>query len=271
MLNNEDYSKSEIDEKIWNLAVATNAMVKGLLGAMGLGGAINKKVIPIKRKIFAERGYENLKVQIINALKKKKLVDGDIIVISEKIFAVSQNRLIPYSIIIKNDPKKMNSHEREKMARTLQSDYGFPITSVDLIMSDTYMASDGVLKATLGVYNPNKIAYELAKLIKEKFNKNVDVIISDTDTGADVCQTLIGCISIGATPLGATKGLCIYQCMRATLSSEFIRGSDKGIPIVICRPTKRQTYRENIGEYRGYDGRIDYLKEEGIAFENSCK
>ncbi len=267
----EYYSKEEVDKMIWNLAVATNATIKGLLGYTGAGGSYNKKVIGVPATLKPEKGYENLKEQLISVLKKQDLQDGDVLIFSEKIFAVSQNRLIPFSMILENDPKKMDINRRKDMAKEIEKLINQPVNNIDLILADTYNAEDGTTKATVGVYNPNRVAFEIAQLIKKEINKSVDVIISDTDTGADVCQTLIGCISIGATPLGATKGLCIYECMRTTVSAEFVRGSDRGIPIVICKPIKRHTGRKYIGEYRGYDGRIDYLKEEGIAFENSCK
>jgi len=252
---------------IWNVAIASHAAVKGLLGHMGAGGAVTKEVVGVKTALKPEEGYSSLKKQIIRVLKDYNLNDGDVIVTSEKIFAVSQKRLIPLSIILKDDPKKISLREREKLVKKLQPMITSPLTAMDLIMADTYINSKSEEKATLGAYNPNKIAYELAKEIKSAYGKNVDVIISDTDTGIDVTTPLIGCITIGATPLGATKGLCLYECMRAALAAEFTRGSGRGIPIVICRPNKRSRCRDNIGKFRGYNGRLDYKKEGAMSFD----
>ena len=51
-----------------------------------------------------------------------------------------------------------------------------------------------------------------------------DVVVSDTDTGTEVRETLIGCITVGATPLGATAGLVLYECMRVAAATELCRG-----------------------------------------------
>jgi len=268
-MNGEFYTKKEVDEKLWGLAIATNAMVKGFLGYMGIGGSINKEVFGVEKQLDPERGYDDLKKQVINALNEKELLKGDVIVVSEKLFAVAQKRTIPFSVILNNDPKKMNDIQREQMAKEMEDLTKLPVNAIDLICSDTYIANNGDEMATLGVFNPNQVAFELAVGIKDKYSVNVDVVVSDTDTGIDVCQMLIGCITIGATPLGATKGLKIYECMRAALAAEFVRGSSNGIPIVVCRPIKRHMYREGVGEFRGYDGRLNAETENGIAFEKT--
>jgi F420-0:gamma-glutamyl ligase len=269
-MNKESYTKEEVDEKLWSLAIATNAAFKGLLGHLGVGGSITKEIIGVEKLLYPERGYTMLQTEMTEALQEKGLVQGDIVVISEKLFAISQERIVPFSMILERDPKKINLEERKKMANEIQEMIGVPVNEVDLICSDTYTTTTGKVMATLGVYNPNLVAYEMAVLIKKACGVNIDVIISDTDTGVDVCRTLIGCFSIGATPLGATRGLRIYECMRAALAAEFVRGSNKGIPIVICRPIKRHEYRAGMGEFRGYDGRLNLESEDGIAFEKNA-
>ena len=161
MEDKEYYSKKEVDQKIWNLTLATNAMVKGLLGYMGAGGSYNKKVIGIPTELNPELGYEDLKLQIANVIKQQDIENGDVIVVSEKIFAVSQGRLISYSIMIENDPKKMNIDKRKELAKEIERLINQPVNDIDLILADTYVANNGEMKATVGVYNPNQVAYEI--------------------------------------------------------------------------------------------------------------
>lgn len=258
--------KREFDEKLWNITVAAHAVSKGLMGYLGGGGNITKKVIGIKTELHPEKGYSFLIDEIVSKLKSERLCNGDILVFSEKIFAISQGRFTSYAKIIKNDPKKIGRESRKNIAEQMQEQLGFSVTEQDLICADSYFAKDGSENATLGVLNPNKIAFELAFKIKENLGLSVDVIISDTDTGIDARTQLIECITIGATPIGATNGLILYECMRATLAAEFTRGSDRGIPIVVCRPNHRHSLRKNIGGFRGYDGLLSYKKERKITF-----
>jgi hypothetical protein len=92
------------------------------------------------------------------------------------------------------------------------------------------------------------------------------VVVSDTDTGLDVREELIRAITIGATPLGATGGLVIYECMRVANAAEFTRGSSRGIPIVICKPHPRCAERGGAGDHRGYPGRLDARRERLLGF-----
>jgi F420-0:gamma-glutamyl ligase len=264
------YTKEEVDEKLWNLTIATHSVVKGLLGAMGMGGGFSEPVIGIKQRLYPERGYEDLKKQIISAIKTDgcELKQGDVVAISEKIFAVSQNRLIPFSWILERDPFKISLKQRVKMAKEVEKIIKAPVNEADLRLSDTYIAENKKKMATVGVYNPNRVAYEVARLIKQEFNVDLDVIIKDTDVGADACETVIGCFTVGATPIGATRGLCLYECMRCTMNAEFVMGHNKGIPIVVCRPCERDNKRKYMGEFRGYDGRLDYEKEDNFAPRN---
>jgi F420-0:gamma-glutamyl ligase len=270
VLRKDVYTKEEVDEKLWNLAIATHSIVKGLLGAMGMGGAFSESIIEVKQRLYPEKGYEDLKKQVVDAIKERgQLQNGDVVVVTEKIFAAAQNRLIPIDLILERDPHKINLKQRMEMAKDIEKLLDAPVNETDLILADTYVMESKEVMATVGVYNPNKVAYEIAQLIKQDFDVDVDVIIKDTDTGVDVCETIIGCFTLGATPLGATKGLCLYECMRNAVCAEFVMGHNKGVPIVICRPIARNIERKDMGEFRGYDGRLDYEKEDGLAFENN--
>ena len=101
---------------------------------------------------------------------------------------------------------------------------------------------------------------------RERTGSTVDVVVSDTDTGLDVRAPLIHTVTIGATPLGATAGLTLYECMRCACAAEFDRGHDRGIPLVLCRPARRCAQRERMGEHRGYDGVLDARREGGLTY-----
>ncbi len=92
------------------------------------------------------------------------------------------------------------------------------------------------------------------------------MVVSDTDTGLDVLAPLIGTLTIGATPLGATAGLTLYECMRCACAAEFVRGHDKGIAIVVCRPAARCAKRARLGEHRGYAGMLDRHREGALTY-----
>ncbi len=68
-------------------------------------------------------------------------------------------------------------------------------------------------------------------------------------------------MTIGATPLGATGGLTLYESMRCACAAEFERGHDRGIPVVIRRPAQRCVRREGMGAHRGYAGVLDAERE----------
>ncbi len=251
-----------INEKIWDLAIAANATFKGLLGSMGQSGQIAKKTIPISVLLPVKNGIDALINSIGKSLVETDLKNGDVVVVAEKPYPVAQNRLIPFDLIRKADPKKLSQIDREKLLRDIGRYVDAPVSDESLILADTYIDDHDIgEKATVGAFDHNRLSYLTAQAIYQYTNKVVDVVISDTDTGVDVRKMIIGCITLGATPIGATKGLNLYECMRAACAAEFARGADKGIPIVICRPAFRCVDRDDTGDYRGYAGMLDYNKE----------
>jgi hypothetical protein len=256
-----------IEEQIWNLAIATNAVIKGLLGSMGASGQIAARTVPIKVELPVNDGLDTLLTSIAEACTKEDIEDGDVVVTAEKPFAVAQRRLVPLEIIAKRDPKKQDEIGRRALISEIRTHISTPVEDEDLILMDWYVTDPDLgPMATVGAHNHNHLAYLVAEAIIEKTKKDVDVVISDTDTGIDVRKTIIGTITIGATPLGATKGLSLYECMRAACAAEFTRGSARRIPIVICKPAGRCRTRVGIGEYRGYDGKLRFDREGRIAF-----
>jgi len=247
------------------LAQAVNASVKGYMSYIGEGGQVAKNVEPVHAELQPEKGYVALLNQIVVVLKKENLKSGDILVISEKIISTAQGRLFPLELLYSEDPKMTDLDGRMDLTKKVK-EFVPDITSQDLLCSDSLLTWPEGAMATAGVSDPNTVAYEIAKLVHDELGITCDVVVSDTDTGLDVRETLIGCITIGASPLGATAGLVIYECMRVANAAEFARGSSRGIPIVVCHPHERRTVRNSMGEHRGYNGRLNASKECLLGF-----
>lgn len=254
-----------VDEMRTELAQAVNAMVKGYMGSIGQSGQVAKYTVPIQVTLRPEEGCERLMAQIVDALRGVDLADGDVLVTSEKIFAIAQGRLFPLRLLWQHDPKTTDRQGRQDLAAHL-SRYVPGVTEADLLLSDSLTDWPDGPSATLGVADPNRVAHDLARRIERDLEVVVDVVVSDTDTGLDVRENLVNCITIGATPLGATAGLVLYECMRVANAAEFVRGSSRGIPLVLCKPHPRRRRREGLGEHRGYDGRLDAKRERLLGY-----
>ena len=248
-----------------NLAQAVNAVIKGYMGSVGEGGQVTDGVIPVRSRLFPERGYEDLCGQIVDSLAKVDLADGDTVVVSEKVVAISQGRIFPLEILYGKDPKTNDLPERMELLEEVRKHVA-DVTAEDLICADSLLDWPDGPMATAGVADPNQAAYDIAKQIAERLGKSCDVVISDTDTGLDIRETLINTVTIGATPLGSTGGLVIYECMRVANAAEFCRGSHRMIPIVVCRSHARRVQRIGMGEHRGYPGRLDARRERLLGF-----
>lgn len=255
-----------ISDIIWNLAISTHSLSKGLMANMNGGGHITDRIIPIKKKLDPEKGLASLIKQICDSLNSVYLEGGEVIVVAEKLLAVSQKRLVPYTILVDPDPKKIDEKLRLELAKKYSKKYKMVITDKDLILADTYFDKKGNKFATIGARDHNRLAKKIADAIKNQYGCVVDVVISDTDTGIDIRYPILGFITIGCSPLGSTAGLTLYECMRVASAAELMRGTNKGIPIVVCKPRERNKSRPNIGSYRGYKGLLSIKKEENIAF-----
>jgi F420-0:gamma-glutamyl ligase len=243
---------------------AVNAAFKGVMGALGEGGQIAKEVIPLPCQLNPSKGMASLLDEIGSVLADADLRDGDVVVISEKVFAIAQGRLFPLSILYAHDPKMTDREGRLDILPEVEK-YVSDITEADLLLADALPDWPGQAMATAGIRDPNGIAYEVSQLLTKTLGVQCDVVISDTDTGAEIRENLIGCPTIGATPLGATGGLVLYECMRVAMAAEFARGSSRGIPIVICRPHERHAARTGMAKHR-YPGMLDAGRERLIGF-----
>lgn len=244
----------------WEIAIATNAALKGLLGAMGQSGHVCREAIPVSVLLDLHSGHESVTEQILAAVTPL-VRPGDTIVVAEKVVAVAQGRIGPARILTEPDPKTISAPERAVIADRVSRELEMPVSSLHLLLADEYRHPDGTLLATLGCEDHNQAAADLAAAVRQRLNVAVDVVISDTDTGLDVRAPLIGTVTFGATPLGATAGLSLYECMRCACAAEFVRGHDRGIPVVVCRPAHRCADRPALGVYRGYPGALERDRE----------
>jgi F420-0:gamma-glutamyl ligase len=243
---------------------AINAAFKGMMGALGEGGQIAKKTIPLTCQLHPNEGLPKLLEEIKGILSGADLQDGDVVVISEKVFAIAQGRLFPLSLLYTQDPKMTDREGRQDMVPEIAK-YVPDINETDLLLADALPDWPGEPMATAGIRDPNGIAHNISQIITGALGIQCDVVISDTDTGAEVRENVIGCPTVGATPLGATGGLVLYECMRVAMAAEFARGSSRGIPIVICRPHERHANRTGIAKHR-YPGMLDATRERLIGF-----
>jgi hypothetical protein len=248
------------DEAFWELALAVNAAFKGILGAMGQSGHICARTIALEGRVAVECGWGAVKAHLA-AQAARALHDGDVLVVAEKVVAAAEGWLGPRSILRDPDPKTVSADERKRLAERLSRELGFDVSPLHLLLADEYPGD----RATLGAADHNRAAYELATELATHHARRVDVVISDTDTGLDVREPLIGTLTLAATPLGATAGVNLYEAMRCAVAAEFVRGHDRLIPAVICVPADRRRARTFIGEARGYPGALDARRESGIA------
>ncbi|WP_281884501.1 hypothetical protein [Paenibacillus sp. YYML68] len=214
----------------------------------GEGGQVAASAVPVK---FLVKRNDGLQV-FIDALENQNLEDGDIVVIADKPIAIATNRVIPRSLLGEADPKFLSYDDRIKLVSKINLASQISLYPKNILMID-YIDE---LEASLGAYNHNRLCYVISSMIHSQLGKKVDVVISDSDTGVDQAQPLIGFPTVGSTPLGVTAGLSIYEALRVSALAELVRGHNRLIPIVISKPSARNQIRPHIGSERNYPGMI---------------
>lgn len=247
-------------EEFWEIAIAMNAAIKGLLGSMGESGHICASVDPVSGEIDTAAGWESTLAQIAD-LVSGQVRAGDVVVVADKVIAAGLLRVGPREVLSDPDPKTVGGDRLPELARRWSAELGFEVTAQHLLLADEFGA-DG---STLGTDDPNLRALQIAEAVRERSGVSVDVVISDTDTGLDTRTPIIGTLTIGATPIGATAGVNLYEAMRCAVAAEFARGHFRRIPTVLCRPAQRRAGRERVGAERAYTGFLDAGREEGLA------
>ncbi|WP_431783451.1 hypothetical protein [Streptomyces chumphonensis] len=252
--------RNERPDWFWELAVATNAAFKGLLGSMGESGHICASVEPAPGEVDTEAGWTPT-VNRLSELAGPHLVEGDVVVVADKVVAAGLGRVGPRAVLAEPDPKTVPGDRLPALAADWGERLGFPVTAQHLLLADEF----GPEHSTLGTDEPNARCAELAAALRAEHGVNVDVIISDTDTGLDTRTPIIGTITIGATPIGATGGVNLYEAMRCAVAAEFARGHGRRIPAVICRPAERRAGRPAVGTERAYRGFLDAAREGALT------
>lgn len=252
-------------DEFWEIAVAVNAAFKGLLGYFGQSGHVCERTIPVPGHLDTSRGLDVFLDTCADRLIASGLLDhGDVVVLAEKPLAVAQGRVARRDVLGGADPKRLHELDRSALAAHVSQLVGMTVSANDLIRVDWVEGDDEAL-VVLGAQGHNEMCAELAARLRRAGAPDVDVVVSDTDTGLDVRSPLIGTLTVGATPLGATSGLNLYEAMRCAVAAEFERGAARTVPLVICRPAARCSDRLQCGEPRPYGGLLDRRQEVRIT------
>jgi hypothetical protein len=247
-------------EWFWELAVAMNAAVKGLLGSMGESGHICASVDPVVGYVETSGGWAQTLATLVERTAPE-VRPGDVVVVADKVVAAGLGRVGPRAVLHEPDPKTVPNSELPALAARWAETLGFAVSPLHLLLADEF----GTEQSTLGTDDPNGRCAELADAIAQSCGSRVDVIISDTDTGLDTRTPIIGTVTFGATPIGATAGVNFYEAMRCAVAAEFARGHARQIPVVLCRPAQRRAVRPGLGAHRGYDGFLAAAREKALA------
>lgn len=244
----------QLSKEIILLGDIVNYSIKGLTAALGKGQGITKFLHPVSFQVDTKSNFKDLANAVIYT---NLLEDGDIVVIPSKVMGFLEKRFI-YNLTIENYNQCVNDIDfAKKKLKTADKD---PLTKRDQVGLDKVNPEKGI-----GIRypkDPNLSCYKVAKYILEKRHKKVDVVICDSDSGGRKGVILIGCPTIINTPIGATKGLGLFYCMRVAVAAEMTWNNIKNMPILLVQPYKYQANksRKNIGELR-YKGFIDASKE----------
>lgn len=237
------------------LGEVTNYSLKGIIAAIGKGTGVTKTIEPI---YFHVDEHDSIKDFVKTLAATNLLENRDIIVIPSKVVSILEKRWV-YGITIENYSRCINDFIFAK--KTLRFPDRKPLTEKDQVGLDKIDP-----KRKLGVRypaDPNRSAYSIAKEIKRILNINIDVILSDSDSGSRKGLTLINCPTILATPIGATKGLRLFYCMRVAVAAEATRNNVKDNPVLLIKPYQATRLRAGIGQMR-YPGFLNGDKEDEI-------
>jgi len=245
----------QLSQDITLLADIINYSLKGLTGALGRGQGITKYMQPVS---FHVREGDTIQDFVSSLVATRLLEKGDVIVIPSKVTAIMENRLV-YGLTIENYASCVKDIEYAR--KYLKMADKKPLTHRDLIGLDKIDP-----KRKLGSRypeDPNLSAHKIAKNTKKQSGFEIDVVISDSDSGGKRGIELIGCPTIIATPIGATGGLRFFYCMRLALAAEMTWNNEKDIPVLLVKPYQEYRLRERMGELR-YSGFLNADKEDDV-------
>jgi len=230
------------------LADVVNYSLKGLLCALGKGAGFSKSAQPI----FYHVDYATTVEIFSDTLVKSGLLGAaDILIIPSKIVALLERRYV-YGLTVENYSQCIRDLDfSRKHLKVKDNDL---LTKKDIIGLDKF--DPGKKIGLRYPKDPNYSAYKIAQHIKKKSGLLVDVVISDSDSGGKKGLALINCPTIIATPIGATKGIRLFYCMRASAAAEATRNNIQNMAGVLIKPGDDQFMhaRDHVGElrYRGF-------------------
>ncbi len=237
-----------LSKEIILLGDIVNYSVKGLTAALGKGEGITKSLRPISFRVNDKSNFTDLADAIIST---NLIETGDIIIIPSKVVSLLEKRFV-YGLTIENYNQCIsNMNFAQNNLKLSESD---PLTEKDQIGLDKIDP-----EKKIGVRypkNPNFSCYKIAKYIYEKSTRKIDVVICDSDSGGKKGVKLIGCPTIINTPIGATKGLRLFYCMRVAVAAEATWNNIKNTPVLLVQPYQASRLRKNVGELR-YEGFIN--------------
>jgi F420-0:gamma-glutamyl ligase len=232
-----------------------NAVLRGVISALGGGGGITCELIPATTNIVV-KGYDDLLSQLIKLCRQLNLQSGDIVTITSSILSMAQGRIVPLGAVPKQAglrggvPDLMTDAELEELAAKIASEYEIYCQPRDILLSDTFYA-DNQTAILLAPEDPNRIAFEFSQLAYNETGCVIDTVIKDSDAGNRRGRLVIGTPTLIATPLGSTKGLSILEAMRIAAASEVLMGKKNLVPLVVSRPANAVVRnRLGMGEQR---------------------
>ena len=249
----------EIDTGSLLVAEIVNYSLKGLIAGVGRGTGFTKHVRLLSLKVNLDDDLSSL----VNAIAETRMVDyGNIVVLPSKVVAIVEKRFV-HGLTVRNYQRCVTDLEYARQHLTMED--GSTLTERDQIGLDKI---DPRKKLGLAYpSNPNRSAHEIAKLILQRTGAKVDAVISDSDAGSKKGMALIGCPSILVTPIGATRGLRLFYCMRVAVAAELSWNNNDSTPVLLVQPSTTSSHlkREFMGELR-YEGFLDATREEDILY-----
>ncbi|OQB05525.1 MAG: Coenzyme F420:L-glutamate ligase [bacterium ADurb.Bin212] len=234
------------------LAEIYNYSCKGIIAGLGKGEGITKKIKLLSYKIDENSDYKGLAKFL---LASNLLDDGDIIALPSKVISIIEKRFVN-GVTVENYKKCITDLDYAR--KNLKVMNGGEISRRDQIGLDKINP-----EKKLGVIypkNPNLSAHQISKEFEKISGDKIDVVITDSDSGAIKGVDLIGCPTVINTPIASTKGLGLFYAMRIAVAAEISWNNLDYCPILLVKPYEASRIRESIGEIK-YNGFLDANRE----------
>ncbi len=245
-----------LSKEIILLGDIVNYSIKGMTAALGKGEGITKYIRSISFHANDKSYFSSLAEAIVST---NLLESGDVIVVPSKVVSILEKRFV-YGLTVENYTRCISDMDFAR--NNLEVSGSDPLSEKDQIGLDKINP-----QKKIGVRypeNPNLSCQNIAKHIYKKSGKNVDVVICDSDSGGVKGIKLIGCPTIINTPIGATKGLGLFYCMRVSVAAEITWNNVADMPILLVQPYQASRLRKNVGELR-YEGFLDAQLEKDFV------